>query len=446
MNTRLIGVGKRSEMYTKKQFRGLTHSVFARIALLVLGATATFTLGWTAQGTASSVPLSGNPGPNSTESHMSEALRSSVHKVVVIAGQSPAGQAVTGSYSKETAGLAGGMEAGSRLGTITPNIGGVPVNIPIFPVLAIPGAIFGGLGGATQREIQEFRDELTEEIVSAANPPLKSDGLALDVFWGIHKLPNLDSQIFAPTVEIPNDTVAILYVSLNDLTIDVEGNEAIITTSATATLRRLSDGTDVYETVLLYQDRDTLGNWTENENALWRDYANFARYYLGREISAVIFDRIELNHELRPRETDTAKQARKDKRRFSSRSLTPTLAWDLTLEGGESYGAWTDTIDESDIFYDVEIFDNHRLVYHEEQVPDARHTVAFELDPCQTYRWSVRPAYHVDGEIKFGEWMRFSPESDTEKETKKGIFGKRASEAPAYIQDFALLEIDCRRR
>ncbi len=90
-------------MYTKKQFRGLTHSVFARIALVVFGATATFSLGWAAQGTASSVPLSGNPGPNSTESHMSEALRSSVHKVVVIAGQSPAGQAVTASYETETA-------------------------------------------------------------------------------------------------------------------------------------------------------------------------------------------------------------------------------------------------------------------------------------------------------------------------------------------------------
>ena len=446
MNTRLIGVGKRGGMYTKKQFRGLTHSVFSRIALVVFGATATITLGWAAQGTVSSVPLSGNPEPNSTESHMSEALRSSVHKVVVIAGESPAGQSVTGSYETGTAGLAGGMEAGSRLGTVTTDIGGVDVNIPIIPGLAIPGAIFGGLTGATQREIQEFRDELTEEIVRAANPPLRSDGLALDVFWGIHKLPNLESQLFAPTVEIPNDTVAILYVSLNDLTIDVQGNEAIITTSATATLRRLSDGRDVYETVLVYQDRDTLGNWTEDENALWRDYTNFARYYLGREISADVFDRIELNHELRPRETDTAEQARKDKRKFSSRSLTPTLAWELTLEGGDSYGSWTDTIDESDIFYDVEIFNNHRLVYHEEQVPGPRHTIAFELDACQTYRWSVRPAYHVDGEIKFGEWMRFSAESDTEKEAKKGIFGKRASEAPAYIQDFALLEIKCSRR
>ena len=414
-------------MYNKKQFLGLTHCAFGRIALVVFGATATFTLGWA------------DPGP-------SEALRSSIHKVVVIAGQSPAGQAVTGSYEKATAGLAGGMEAGSRLGTITPNIGGVPVTIPIIPVLGIPGAIFGGLGGATKREIQEFRDALTEEIVRAANPPLRSDGLALDVFWSIRKLPHLESHLFAPTVEIPNDTDAILYVGLDDLTIDVQGNVAIITTTATATLRRLSDGRNVYKTVVLYQDRDTLKNWTKNENALWNDYANFARYYLGHEISADVFDRVELSHELLPAETDTAKRDRKDKRTFKSRSLTPTLAWELTLDGGDSYASWTDTIDEADIFYDVEIFDNRRRVYSKEQVPDPRHTVAYELDPCQTYRWSVRPAYHVDGAIKFGEWMRFSAESDTENEARKGIVGREASEAAAYVQDFALLEIDCRRR
>ncbi len=43
-------------------------------------------------------------------------------------------------------------------------------------------------------------------------------------------------------------------------------------------------------------------------------------------------------------------------------------------------------------------------------------------------------------------WMRFSPESDTEYKAAKGLFGKQASEAPAYIQDFALLEIECSRR
>jgi hypothetical protein len=67
-----------------------------------------------------------------------------------------------------------------------------------------------------------------------------------------------------------------------------------------------------------------------------------------------------------------------------------------------------------------------------------------ELEPCKTYHWSVRPSYHVRDDIRFGEWMRF--DSDTDSPTRKGIVGRNASDAPAYIQDYALLEIKCGRR
>lgn len=432
-------------MQFEKRHRDLTHIVFARLMVLVFGVTATLSTGWAAPDQDAIEPSSITEAPISTEPHMPDALRSSIKKLVVIAGQAPPSGEVTGSYDKEMLGLIGGMSEGSRIGTISKEVGGVPVNIPI-PVIGTLGAIYGGLSGAAKQKIQEFRDELTKELISADSPPLRSDGLALDAFWAIRKLPTIESHLFAPSVEIPNDTDAILFVSLNDLTIDVQGKEAIITASAGATLRRMSDGRNVYETEVQYQDRDTLSNWTENDNELWRNYTNFARYYLGRELAADVFDRVALKHELQVIETDTAEQARKNKLKFVSRSLTPTLAWKLTLDGDDSYGSWTDSIEEPDIFYDVEIFDNHRLVYDEKQVPDPRHTVAFELEACQTYRWSVRPVYHVDGEIKFGEWMRFSEESDSENENGKGIFGRQASEAPAYIQDFAFLEIECSRR
>lgn len=452
-------------MHAKQQYDGLAQGVIGRTAIAALAAAAIGGSGSAAWGQAGIEPPSSAEEETPVDPHMPEALRSSIKKVVVIGGQSPANQEVTGSYEKTTAGLIGGIDAGSRMGTISKEIGGVPVHIPI-PGLAIPGAIFGGLSGATKREIQEFRDKLTEELVSAENPPLRSDGLALDVFWGIRKLPSLDSHLFSPTVEIPSDTDAVVYVSFDDLTIDVQGKDAIISTSAAATVHRLSDGKNVYETVVQYQDRDTLKNWTDNENALWRNYTNFARYYLGREIAADIFDRVELSHELLPKATDSAESARKDERKFVSRSLTPTLAWELRLQGGESHAVWADSIDESDIFYDIEIFDNRQLVYDERQVPDSKHTVAYELEACRTYRWSVRPAYHVDGEIKFGEWMRFETDAESDKksskktkenatlkrgsetgaETEKGILGRQASAAPAYIQDFASLEIECERR
>jgi hypothetical protein len=372
-----------------------------------------------------------------SDSHMSEALRSPINKVVIVPGEGPAGQAVTGSYKKGTAGLYGGMAAGQQAGTvISKDVGAVSLGIPI-PILTYPGMIIGGIAGATQKEIQEFRDTLTKDLAEASSLPLANEKIASDVYSGVRKLPNLEPKLFAPTTPIPEDTDAIVFVSLQDVSIEVQGNEAIITTTAKATVHRRSDETDVYAKTIQYQDRDTLSHWTDNENALWRDYASFARHYIGREISAEVFYAVSLKHTLLPIKSDTVKLDKKNVWQGSSKSLGPTLAWELNLLGGDIYGAWTDEIDESDIYYDVEIYDLHRPVYSRQQIQDPRHTVAVELDACQSYRWSVRPSYHVDGDIRYGEWMR----SDTA--TGNGNVGKKASKAPAYIQDFAALDIKC---
>ena len=432
-------------MYAQEQRRGSTHAVISRVTLLVIGATAAISPGWPAQGQTSSEPSSGIQQPNAFYSHMSEELRATVNKVVVIAGESPANQEITGSYEKDTPGLVGGMDSGSRVGTVSKEIGGAPVSFGV-PILTIPGAIIGGLSGAAKREIQEFRDALTEDLAQAADQPLTNDGLGSDVYFGLRSVPGLDTKLFAPTTPIPNDTDAILYVSFNGVTIDVQGKEAILTASAGVTLRRLSDGKALYERAIQYQDRDTLKNWTKNENALWHDYANFARHYLGREISAEVFERIELRHELRPKESDTVARVKKNEWQGVSRSTSPTLAWELTLLGGDSYGSWASAIDESDIYFDVEIYDTHTLIYAENQVQGPLHTLVFEIDACKMYRWSVRPSYHVGTDIKFGEWMRFNPDTGSDKDTGKGSVGRKASEAPAYIQDFASLQIKCGRR
>ena len=440
-------------MKAKEQHRSLAHTVISWAALPVLGAIAIFFPGWAAQGQTGSEISSSNSQSSAADSHthMSEALRSSVKKVVVLPTPTPANEAVTGTYDKVTPGLVGGMDAGSRIGTVTKEVGPVNVNFPI-PGLQIPGAIFGGLSGAAKQEIQDFRDELTDDLKKASNQPLTNDGLALDVYRGLQRIPGLDSRLYAPTTPVPEDTDAILYVSFNDVAIDVQGKEAILTTSAGVTLRRLSDQEDLYERVIHYQDRDTLENWTKNENALWHDYSNFARHYLGREISAEVFGRVQLKHELRPKKSDTVSPVKKNEWRGVSKSTSPTLAWELTPLGGDSYGSWANTISEANIFYDVEIYDANQLVYVEKQVPDPHRMLEFEIEACKTYRWSVRPSYHVGGEIKFGQWMRFDPQIDTEAETDAetatvdGMVGKKASTAAAYIQDFAILEIKCGRR
>jgi hypothetical protein len=433
-------------MQTQEQCRDLTRAVLRRLALLIVSTTAIFIPGWAAQeqtGSESSSSIEQANAPDE-HTHMSEVLRSSIERLVVIAGASPADQEITGSYEKETAGLVGGIDDGTRAATVSKDIGGVPINIPI-PILTVPAAIIGGISGATKREIQELRDAMTEDLARAADQPLTNDGLATDVYFSLLNVPDLDTKLFASTTPIPNDTDAILYVSVNEVTIDVQGKEAILTTSATVTLRRLSDGKGLYEREIQYQDRDTLDNWTENESALWRDYANFARHYLGREISAEVFDRIKLRHELRPKESDTVSRVKKNEWQGVSKSTTPTLAWELNLLGGDTYGAWINEVDESKIFYDVEIYDLHQLVYAESKIPDPFHTLAFEIETCGMYRWSVRPSYHVDGGVKFGEWMRFNSDNGIANDTGKGSVGRKASEAPAYTQDFALLEIKCGR-
>ena len=432
-------------MHTHEQHPGIARTVMSRVMLLLVSASATIIPGWAAHGQTNSEPSSIDQQSDVSDSHMSEALRSSIERVVVVAGQSPSRRELTGTYEKQTSGLVGGMDEGARAGTITKDIGPVPVHIPI-PIITYPAMIFGGLSGATKREIQEFRDALTEDLAQAANQSLRSEALATDVYHGLRRVPSLDTRVFAPTIPIPENTEAVLYVSVDGVTIDIQGKDAVLTTTARATLRSLSDGRRLDERVIQYQDRDTLGEWTENENALWHVYANFARHYLGREISAQVFGRVELRHELQPKETDSVARVKKNDWQGVSRSTTPTLAWNLTLLGGDSYGPWVESIDESNTYYDLEIYDSRTLVYAEERIQDPVHTLTFEIDPCKTYRWSVRPSYHVGSDIKNGEWMRFLPASDLEIDTGKGSIGQKASEAPAYIQGFATREIKCGRR
>jgi hypothetical protein len=410
-------------MNTQKQYDGFSHTFVIWVAIFVVSVIATFVPNW----------ASGQ----STYSHMSEALRSSFKKVVVLPTRGPVDQAVTGSYQKSTPGLLDGAQAGSEIGTVSKEIGGIPVGLPI-PGLTLPGALLGGLIGGTQREIQDFRDALTADLTKAASQTLANEALATDVFWGLRNLPHLDAKILLLTTPIPSDTDAILYVSLSGIAIDVSGKEATITTSAHAMLHRLSDGAVVYEEDVQYQDADALSNWTKNENLAWRDYATFARHYIAREISAQVFERVDLRHELQPKESDTVTRVKENDWQGITRSTTPTLAWELKLLGGDSYGPWAEAIELVDISYDVDIYDMHRLVYSAKRVPDPRHTVEFELE-CRTYRWTVRPAYQVGNDIKFGAWMRFK--SDTS--TGNGNVGNKASEAPAYIQDLASLKIKC---
>lgn len=373
---------------------------------------------------------------------MPESLRTDIRRAVIVGGHVAAGKDVDGTYKKATPGLEGGMAEGSRLGTISTEVGPVNVNFPV-PILTIPGAIYGGLTGASKREIQEFRDALTEELANADSQPLTNYGLALDVHRELARMPSPTTKLFAPGVDIPDDTDAVLYVRFNNTGIDVQGRDAIVTVSATATLQSAADGSNLYEREVWYRDQDTLSNWTKNDNALWRDFSNFAAHYLAREIVAEVFGRIDTPHVLTPTASDSVKADRRDPRLFTSRTRRPTLAWDLGVDADKPVPAWLGSIGAADLSYDVEIYDEHRLVYAEKQVREPRHTLAVELPECSTYRWTVRPVYRIDGATRYGRWLRFSTESEKAATASDGLLGRNASTAPAYIQDFAKLRLRC---
>ena len=370
---------------------------------------------------------------------MDEEFRTTIRKIVVLPGVSPPSGSITGCYGKETDGFVDGYFEGQEIGVIRQDIGGIPVAFPI-PELQLLGAIFGSMSGGVKRQIQDLRDALTEELADSAESNLTDDALATDVFWGLRDVSGLEPKVFALTTPIPEDTDAILYVSISNPSISVDVDVATITFTAAATLLRLSDGRHLYENEIHYQDKDTLRNWTANDTAAWDDYASYARHYVGREIVAELFERAEVKQSLLPKETQDVSRVKKQQWKSVSRSQTPTLAWDLELSDDEKQIGWAKQISEADISYELEIYDLHQLVYSAKQLPGQQHTVEVALEDCNTYRWSVRPAYRIDGGIRFGEWMRSNPDA------ANGNMGKASSVASAYIYDFASLKIECARR
>lgn len=374
--------------------------------------------------------------------HMPESIRTSISKLVVVGAPSPIDQEITGTYEEETPGLLGGMSGGAAAGTPTTQAGPVNVSFPL-PGMQQVGAIVGGISGSAKRQAQELRDAMTEDIAEADSKTLINDGLALDVYRGLQRLPELDSKLYAATTEIPEGTDAVLFVSIKEITIDVQKNDATLTAAASVSLESVGAGSKLYSREIRYQDTASLAEWTRNDNALWHDFANYARHYLGREVAADTFARIDLNHELRPAKSDDIKTSRKNSWQGKTRAATPTLAWEFNLLDNSNYGAWAAAIDADDVYFDLEIYDSQRMVYEMKEIAEAQHTLVYELDPCQTYRWSVRPTYYIGDDVRIGEWMRSA--SDAPAEIGAGIVGRDATESPAYTQDFATLKMECRR-
>lgn len=376
---------------------------------------------------------------------MSQALRSSFRQLAIVPGPSPYVQGVEGTYDKDTLGFIGGVDAGTRAATVETEVGGANVRFPI-PVLMWPARLIGGIAGKTQKEIQDFRDALTDDLKSDTSQPLSNENLALNVYQGIRKLPAVNARLFAADAELPDSTDAMLHVNITALGIDVQGRDAVITTIAEGELIRRSDEKALYKTTVYYSDRDTLARWTGSDNALWHSYSNFARHYAGREIAAQVFERVPFEHEIQPVGSQSVKLSRRNAWQATSKTLAPTLAWEVSVPAGNGLGDEGADVLANELLYDLEIYDQQRLVYAEKLLTDTRHVVTFGLEPCKSYRWTVRPAFRVGESIHYGDWMQAPPAAETPEPFlvgAAGVDGRAASVAPAMLQDFASLEVKC---
>ena len=363
--------------------------------------------------------------------HMSEELRTSASKIVILATEGANSETVTGTYRNKTPGFFGGMAKGAELGTFPVEVGGVPIGIPI-PILREIGMIAGAITGKSERELQEFRDRLTQDLRAEVDQPLTNDALANDVFWGLKEVPTLEPKILALTTPIPEDTEAVLFVALTDLSLNIQGNKAIITTTASMRLDNAVDGTTLYRREVTYQDQEKLSRWVDNDTQLWHEYRNFARHYIGREIPALLYGRIDVKHEVSPAESDSIQAIKKNTWLGKTKSRTPTLAWNSSLEDA--------SIDPASVSWEVEIYSRERPVYNASGVRGTSHTVTVPLEVCGDLYWSVRPTYETNGTSKVGRWMR---KADG-KGASSGNTGRSASVAHAYIQDFASFDLKCR--
>lgn len=378
---------------------------------------------------------------------MSAEFRSAVARLAILPRDAATAEAISGTYRKTQPGLVGGVEAGRHRTGIPVGVGPVKLSIDV-PYLQISSAVFGGLRGAAKKKTQAFRDALTKDLVNADRQPLKHSSLALDVHRYISNLSTVEAQLLSSTEGIPDTTGAALFVGFDDFKMDIDGKRATLILTASAALRRRSDNTLLYSRTMTYQDTDTLENWTKDKLALWRDYTNFAAHYLARELAGETFFRQLMPLTLTPRATASAR--RQLEGRFVSDSPALELAWDAVLretDGEAGNGeALPEAIATSELAWDIEIYDAHRIVYSGRALAPS-HVLSDALTPCRTYRWSVRPSYGSGKDTRYGDWMRLvsaeGAESSAAFKGRNGLVGRQASAAPAYTQDFPELRITC---
>ena len=359
--------------------------------------------------------------------HMPEHVRKSIGSVSVHAGTQAPTLYVGGDYGATTPTAGDGAKEGAMagVGVTGEMVAEDPralILVPIvLPFAVVTGSIVGATAAKVQEQIREFRDELTDEMLDESNPELPSTVLA-------QELKDVLGAVDAIRVTDAGDADASLTITLTEVAIELDGDDADMSATAYAVLRD-RDGRVLYDRSFDYRDRDSLRNWSADDNALWRQFTNNARQYLARRTSERLFETITTRHVLRPTGNDWDRRAK---------SATPTLGWDFVLLGGDDYDG-TDIADNP-IRYDLEVYDGSRLVYFAQDIPENQHTVTVELPRCTALSWSVRPVFEVEGRTRTGEWMRRASATERMMQTPGVTFTGGQRE---YWDSFAEIKTRC---
>jgi hypothetical protein len=370
--------------------------------------------------------------------HMPESIRSTISSVAVQPGETPPVLQVGGDYGSELPSVGDAAAAGARDGAnftddmITEDPRALLFVPIILPLAMIAGSVAGAAGGKIEQEVRKYRDGLTEEMLDESSPVLPSARLAAELERFV------DSARGVEVADTP-DADASLTITLREIGVETEGKEAEMSATAQLVLQRTDNGETLYTHSISYKERDTLRNWTKNDNALWEQFTANARNYLARKAAAHLFETIAIRHVLRPTGNDSYKikkaglvwngQARTD---------TPTLSWDFVLLGGDDFDG-TDIADNP-ARYDLEIYDGSRLVYAARDLDGPRHRVADPLPACKRLRWSVRPILQVNGKQRAAEWMRRASAAERAFGYEGATFGEGVRE---YMEGFAELKTRC---
>ena len=152
-----------------------------------------------------------------------------------------------------------------------------------------------------------------------------------------------------------------------------------------------------------------------------QEFFQGARHRVAQHIVESFFSRLELRHVLRPAATQDYDGSNKTK----VDTVTPELAWEYLTLGSDDHLSKPVTANERTATFDIEIYDEDRLVYRRTRLATPNHTLEPPLDACRSYFWSVRPRFEItSGLTRVGEWMRRSPKLVEQAALRSGTGGE----------------------